>query len=288
MSRYSPVAETYHKRVQHFTSDDGALLALTRLGGHGAAPALVISGGPCREPTYVGDLAGLAEMRPLAVLHPRGTPASGGLSRGWWNDAGDVVAAADHLGVDRVDVIAHSAGTRLALAAATQHGERIRSLALITPAAAWLTGTPHDGREIARRRTEPAMTTALASMDGPQPTDQATFMRSLKDEAAAGYAHWTATEQAHASVGRWSWEASSAWASNIPDDVAARVSAAAIPPAHVVAGSEDILTGVRPVEAYARALGASLTMLEDCGHYPWVERPREFREAMDGWFDSLR
>ncbi|QEW04823.1 alpha/beta hydrolase [Microbacterium lushaniae] len=249
----------------------------------GAVPVVVVPGGPCRDPAYLGDLAGLARTRPLVILHPRGTPASGGLSRGWWTDADDLIQVADHLEAPAVDVIAHSAGTRLALAAAAQHPGRIRSLALVTPAAAWLTGTPHDGAALAAHRSEPEITRAFASMNGESPGDETTFQRALEAEAAAGYARWTPVERQHAGVGAMTWAASSAWFRDIPADAAARITASPLPPTFVLGGRDDLLSGVAPVRAYADALGAHLTLLDDCGHYPWIEQPAAFRAALGDW-----
>jgi len=269
--------------VRFIDTTDGARLAVEVHGSPEAVPVVVVPGGPCRDPAYLGDLAGLARTRALVILHPRGTPATGGLSRGWWTDAADLIHVADHLQAPTVDVIAHSAGTRLALAAAAQHPGRIRSLALVTPAAAWLTGAPHDGEALAAQRNEPEIARALASMKGEAPTDETAFQRALAAEAAAGYARWTRTEQQHAVVGAMTWAAASAWFRDIPADAAARITAAPLPPTFVLGGRADILSGVEPVRAYADALGAHLTLLENCGHYPWVERPAAFRAALDDW-----
>lgn len=89
--------------------------AVTETGPADADPVIVLPGGPCRGPEYLSDLAGLDSTRRRVVLHPRGTPRSGGLSRGWWQDADDVAALVDALGMDAAHLIAHSAGTRLAL-----------------------------------------------------------------------------------------------------------------------------------------------------------------------------
>ncbi|QEO16097.1 alpha/beta hydrolase [Agromyces intestinalis] len=246
-------------------------------------PALLVPGGPCRGVDYLEDLAGVASDRPIAVLHPRGTPTTGGRSRGWWTDADDLVAFADHLGLDAVDVVAHSAGTRLALAALARHPARIRSLALVTPPAAWLTGVAYDGDALARARRDPLVDAAFASITGDGPRDQAEFERARVTEGPAGYARWTERERAHATVGAWRLSSIEAYFTGIPDDAAARILAAPRRPTLVVAGDGDILVGVGPVRAYADALGADLRMLAECGHYPWVEQPAAFRTALEGW-----
>lgn len=275
--------------MQSFEARDGRPIAYHLIGSStGEAPALVVPGGPCRGVDYLEDLAGAADAagRTLAVLHPRGTPTTGGLSRGWWTDADDLVDLADHLGLDTVDVVAHSAGTRLALATWARTPERVASLALVTPAAAWFTDAPRDSIEIGRRRNDPLVDRALGSLTGPDPRDQAEFERSRETEGPAGYARWTDREQQHAAVGAWSLAAVDAYFTGIPDDAVEQVGSAPARPALVIAGDEDILVGVRTVEAYAEAIGAELRWLEGCGHYPWVEQPDEFRSALAGWLAS--
>jgi pimeloyl-ACP methyl ester carboxylesterase len=267
----------------HAAADDGTPIAVQLLGAGSGPPVLVLPGGPCRSPEYLEDLAGLAEARPLAVLHPRGTPATGGLSRGWWTDAADVVSAADALGLDRADLLGHSAGAQLALATAARYPDRVRSLVLVTPALTWLTDTGHDGEAIAGRRTEPVITRAMASLAGPAPEDEARFQADSPVQRPAGYARWTPREQEHAPLGATSLVASGAWSRDIPGDAAHRIRQAALPPTLVIGGTEDILVGDAPVRAGARVLGARLEMIEDCGHYPWVEQPEAFRRLVDPW-----
>jgi pimeloyl-ACP methyl ester carboxylesterase len=267
----------------HATSDDGTRIAVQLLGAGSGPPVIVLPGGPCRSPEYLEDLAGLADARPLAVLHPRGTPATGSLSRGWWADAADVVTAIAALGLDRADLIGHSAGAQLALATAAQYPDRVRSLLLLTPSLTWLTDTGHDGAEIAGRRTEPVIARAMASLAGPAPEDEAQFQTDSPIQRPAGYARWTRREQEHSPLGSTSLASSGAWSRGIPDDAVHRIRQAALPPTLVIGGTEDILVGDAPVRAGAGALGARLEMIEDCGHYPWVEQPEAFRRLVDPW-----
>ncbi|QMU98607.1 alpha/beta hydrolase [Microbacterium esteraromaticum] len=250
--------------------------AVTRVGEDRGAPVLVLPGGPCRDPEYLGDLAGISEVRELVVLHPRGTPRTGGLSHGWWTDADDVVAAIDALGVDAVDLVAHSAGTRLALAAAARFPGRIRSMALVTPPASWLTGTPYDGDSLPVDRGDPAVAAAILSLSHEQePTTEEGFRAAFLRQAPASYAHWTEKEQQHARVGSMSLAAASAWFDGIPDDAAQIILSATLPPALVIGGDRDLLTGAQPVIDYAAALGARFAMIDDCGHRRLPRRTRE-------------
>ncbi|GAA1830011.1 alpha/beta fold hydrolase [Agromyces salentinus] len=278
-------------RTETFTASDGTEIAFHRIDGgdadasrdRAAPPAIVVGGGPLRGVEYLEDLAGVAADRPLVVLHPRGTPTTGGTSRGFWRDADDLVELADRLGLAEADVVAHSAGTRLALAALARHPERVRTLALLTPAAAWFVDVERDGVEIGRARRDPLVDAALASLTGDEPVDQAGFDRAREIEGPAGYARWGERERVHSAVGAWSLASIDGWFSDIPEDAVARILAAPRHPTLVIAGDQDILVGVRTVEAYAAALGADLVMLDSCGHYPWVEQPAAFRSALGGW-----
>lgn len=262
--------------------------AVTETGDPEAEPVIVLPGGPCRGPEYLSDLAGLDRTRRLIVQHPRGTPQSGGLSRGWWTDADDVIALADALDLDRVDLLAHSAGTRLALAAATRYPHRVRSLALVTPPAAWLTGTRHDGDSIVLDNTAPAVAEALRSLEKDDPTTEDAFREAFQRQAPATYAHWTEIEQAHANLGAVSLASALAWFNDIPADATDRIRTATFPQTLVIGGSHDYLTGIQPVVDYATTLGADLSMIEDCGHYPWIEQPDTFLRIADEWLSTVQ
>jgi pimeloyl-ACP methyl ester carboxylesterase len=274
--------------VEFVESDDGARLGVQLVESFDDTPVLVIPGGPCRDPSYLGSLAGLANVRSLAIMHPRGTAVTGGLSRGWWADAADLIAIADRLGLESFDVLAHSAGTRVALAVAAQHPNRVRSMALVTPPAAWLTSTAYDGASLAAQRTEPEIARAIASMAGPQPTDEDDFQKAFMVEAPGGYARWTEVEQRHSMIGAMSLAAARAWFTDIPADAARLIRESPMPPTFVLGGAHDILSGVEPVRAYARALGAELAFIERCGHYPWIEQPAAFHDMVGGWLRIAR
>lgn len=257
--------------------------AVSQIGARDGEPVVVLPGGPCRGFEYLGDLAGLAGTYNLVVLRPRGTPLSGGLSHGWWADADDVVALADALGVRQVRVVAHSAATRLALAVAARFPDRLQSLALVTPPASWLSGTTEDAGVVELDRDDPEVADALEALELGDPDTDAAFVRLFRRQAAATYAHWTRHEQAHAGVGVMNLAAVSAWFTDIPVDVVSRICGAVMPPTLVIGGGNDVLTGRQPVVDYARALHAELAVIDDCGHYPWVEQPDAFYRIVDDW-----
>ena len=121
-------------RMPTFSAPDGTVLAY-RVVGDGP-PLLCVPGGPMRASDYLGDLGGLSRHRRLILLDLRGTgesavpadPATYRCDR----QVGDVEALREHLGLDRVDLLTHSAGGDLALLYAAAHPERVANLVLVT------------------------------------------------------------------------------------------------------------------------------------------------------------
>jgi pimeloyl-ACP methyl ester carboxylesterase len=114
---------------------DGTRLAYSRAG---EGPLLVcLPGGPMQASAYLGDLGGLTAHRSLVLPDLRGTgasavPADPSTYR-CDRQVGDVEALRAHLGADRLDLLAHSAGAALALLYAARHPDRVGSLVLVTP-----------------------------------------------------------------------------------------------------------------------------------------------------------
>jgi pimeloyl-ACP methyl ester carboxylesterase len=202
----------------------------------------------------------------------------------YWRQAEDIERLREHLGLERIALAGHSAGTRLATAYAARFPERLACLILITPPATHLVTTPPDADElIARRLTDPVFAAAAAAAkSGPDLSDEERFNDWARRCAPLGYARWGTVEQAHAAVGRWSLPAVRAYFSvEPPGDFAARL-ARVTAPVLVVAGELDCLTGLAPVAALADIFPAGrVEIIERCGHYPWVEQPTEFRRAVD-------
>lgn len=278
MTAMTPLANTPTPRS--YRAHDGATLYFQTVGR--GAPVITIGGGAPRDPEYLGDLAGLAHDAQLVIPYLRGvgpSPASGGPEASWWHQAEDIEALCDHLGLERVIIIAHSAGTRVAIAFAAQHPERVGRMLLITPPAGYLVSESSDTADIADRRRDELFRRASARLADVF-DDQNSMDEWIRDTAPAGYAAWTSEEQRHAALNGGTIEVHRAFFQSYwPPDLAHRLGAVTAS-VLVVAGAEDALTGV----TQARALAAlfpqgACSVLEDCGHYPWVEVPHEFLAA---------
>lgn len=268
----------------HFTSYDGARLAYRRAGS--GPPLVCVPGGPGRSPGYLGDLGGLGRSRELILPDTRGTgdsevpadPAAYRCDR----IARDVEALRAGLGLERMDLLGHSAGGNVALLYAAAHPERIRHLILLAPGvrALGLTFTDEEQQAAMRRRAaEPWFETAWAAAqaaDGGDDSLEATlgyqpFLYGRWDDTARAHARAAVSDQA-AGV-RAGFYAEGAF-----DPPATRAALATVAsPVLVYAGELD---AVSPPELLAQVAGLfpgwALTVQPGAGHFPWLDDPGQF------------
>ncbi|GGV04244.1 hydrolase [Streptomyces filipinensis] len=265
-----------------FTALDGTRLAY-HLRGDGE-PLAVLPGGPMRASAYLGDLGGLSAHRRLALLDLRGTgdsaipadPATYRCDR----MVEDVEAWRAHMGLEHMDLLAHSAGAALAMLYAARHPQRIRRLLLITPnpSALGLRATPEDRLAAARLRAdEPWFARAFPAFQAWLAGD-AGF-----DDVFVPFFHgrWDDTARAHADAEpeQTNDEAAEHYFGDgaFTPDATRTALAALTAPVLVHAGELD--GGPRP-DLARRAAGtfarAELAVQPGAGHYPWLDDPEWF------------
>lgn len=253
-------------------------------------PVVVLGGGPARHPDYLGGLGGLGRRFRLIAPHLRGvgrSPFPSDPSLGsWWSQAGDLEALRVHLGCERLTVLGHSAGTRIALAFAARFPGSLQRMVLVTPPGGDLVDAPTDIAAIrARRSSDPVYAAAMtAARQGPPvegDDDRLTaWQRAI---APMSYATWGAPQHEHATVGRWSAEAARAYnVVEVPESYRSDL-ASVQAPVRVIAAAEDGVTGAAAPIAIAGLFpdGNSLT-IQGAGHYPWVDQPDDFTAAAEG------
>jgi pimeloyl-ACP methyl ester carboxylesterase len=126
-----------------FPAPDGTELAY-HLRGEGE-PLVVLPGGPMRASAYLGDLAGLSAHRRLVLLDLRGTGDSAVPSDPTTYRCDrlvdEVEALRAHLGLEHMEVLAHSAGGSLGMLYTARRPERVARLVLVA-AVPWALGLP--------------------------------------------------------------------------------------------------------------------------------------------------
>lgn len=263
-----------------FSAPDGTQLAYRV---HGAGDPLVcVPGGPT-DAIYLGDLGGLSAHRQLILLDLRGTGRSAmpedTASYRCDRLVDDVEALREHLGLARMDLLGHSAGTNIAVQYAARYPNNIGKLVLITPssAAVGVTITGAMRRELAQlRKGEPWFPAAFAALEA----IIAGSGSSREAIAPFFWGRWDAAAQNHPAAGPPSnKEAVAHFATEgafDPETTRAAL-AAHEGPVLLLAGEFDLNS---PPLAVAEIAGlfpdASLVVQSGAGHYPWLDDADRF------------
>ncbi|MGW4819116.1 alpha/beta fold hydrolase [Streptomyces sp. NPDC004227] len=252
-------------------------------------PVICLPGGPMRASDYLGDLGGLSAHRRLVLPDLRGTGGSEVprdlASYRCDRLVDDVEALREHLGVERVDVLAHSAGANLAALYAARHPERVDRLALITPSvlAVGIEVTGEVRRETARRRGgEPWFAAAYAALE--EITAGRATDAHWQAVAPLRHGRWDAAARAldTADAEQKNGEAAAAYAADGAFDPDATRAALArfTAPVLVLAGEVDLNSPPAAMAEYAGLFPhAELVVQPGAGHYPWLDDAGRFVAA---------
>jgi pimeloyl-ACP methyl ester carboxylesterase len=242
---------------------------------------------------YLGDLGGLSAHRSLVLLDLRGTGASAvpadPASYRCDRLVDDVEALRVHLGLDRIDLLGHSAGAALALLYAARHPDRIGRLALLNPSprAVGLEITDAARRQVAElRRGEAWFPDAFAALERIWSGDA-----TAADWTAIApftYGRWDAAAQAHLAQEANQKNAEAAavyYSAGALDPQATRTSLARLgAPVLVVAGEYDVALPPKCAAEYAGLFPqAELAVQPGGGHFPWLDDPQWLVQTLAGF-----
>lgn len=275
--------------MSEFASYDGTRLAYRRVGE--GRLLLCVPGGPGRASEYLEDLGGLHRDRTLVLLDNRGTGKSATPSDPetlrFDRLAGDLEALRVHLGEERVDVLAHSAGAVVAQVWAASHPDRVRNLVLVTPSDLLQGGTREDLDSIrAARKGEPWYEDAIEAVHALAitPSDRAQplwrrvrpFFYGNWDERTRTHAMSVETQSNAVAERGWGEGAADVELESILSGLA-QVEA----PVLVVGGEHDAITGLLSVKGVARSFpNARMHVVSGAGHFPWIDQPGPFADAV--------
>jgi proline iminopeptidase len=246
-----------------------------------------------RDSAYLGDLGGLGRHRELMVLDLRGSggsarpadPASYRCDR----QVGDVEALRDHLRLDRMNLLGHSAGASLAVRYAAEYPHRIGSLLLITPSTRAVgipvrAGARRDKLEL--RTAEPwypAAVEAYKAIDAGQ--GRKTDWTAL---APMFYGRWNAAARAHlaADASQRNREAARIWNSEgafNPEATRAALGKVGAP-VLLLAGELDWIVEPAAAAEFAGLFpDARIVVQPGASHYPWLDGPGAFVAIVAGF-----
>ncbi|MEV0492075.1 alpha/beta fold hydrolase [Streptomyces atratus] len=263
-----------------FSAPDGTRLAYRVIGD--GDPVVCLPGGPT-DSSYLGDLGGLSTHRRLIVLDLRGTGRSAipqdTSSYRCDHLVDDVEALREHLGLPRMDLLGHSAGTNIATQYVARYPKKVSKLALIGPGtrAVGIAITGETRRELAQlRKNEPWFPAAFAALE-------AIAQGTGSDwEAITPFfcGRWDAAAQKHHAAGRPSnKEAVALFAAEgafNPETTRAAL-AACESPVLLLVGEYDVNSPPQSVAEFARLFpDATLVVQPGAGHYPWLDDADRF------------
>jgi pimeloyl-ACP methyl ester carboxylesterase len=279
-----------------FSAPDGTTLAF-HVSGETGPPVLCLPGGPAAS-AYLGDLGGLSAHRRLIRLDLRGTGESATPTElatcRCDRMVEDIEALRGHLGLDRVDLLAHCGGANLAVQYAACHPERIGRLVLITPSvrAVGIPITGEDRREIAElRRGEPWFPEAYAALEeivAGRPT-----AASWQTIAPFSYGRWDDTARAHqaASDAEDNGEVMAAFGAEgaFTPDATRKALAEVEAPVFVLAGEVDMAAPPKVMAEFAALFPDARTVVQPkAGHFPWLDDAEWCAGAVAGFLASAR
>jgi proline iminopeptidase len=274
--------------MTRFASYDGTQIGYRVLGD--GPPLVCLPGGPGRACEYFGDLGGLSRSRQLIMPDTRGTGASADasdpLSYRCDRLVGDVETLRAHLGLERMDLLGHSAAGDLATLYAATYPEHVAHLILLTPSLAALGAeeTEEGWRTaLARRSGEPWYPTALAAIEKAEAGDES--MENRRAYMPFLYGRWDDAARVHVDVGvsersrpvRAGFRAEGAFNPAATCEAVGRLAA----PVLVYAGELD--AGPTPEIAATGARlfpNATVTVQPGAAHFPWLDDPAFFTAAI--------
>jgi len=265
--------------VPSLTAPDGTRLAYDVTGE--GSPVVCLPGGPMQESAHLGDLGGLPRHLQLVRWDYPGvgrsaTPADAGSYR--CDRLVDAVEALrEHLDLDKVTLLAHSAGANLAVLYAAQHPERLDKLVLVTPSTRAV-DIPISGEqrlEIVQSRSAepwfPAASAAFAAIQTEQATDS-----DWEAITPLTYGRWDDAARAHhqrENDTRNDEVAVAFAAEGAFDPPATRAALATLAsPVLVLAGEVDVAAPPKVMAEYAALFpDATLVVQPGAGHMPWLD-----------------
>jgi pimeloyl-ACP methyl ester carboxylesterase len=279
--------------VTRISARDGVSLAVHDVGS--GPSVLCVPGGPGRASDYLEDLGGLSATRTLRLLDNRGTGSSelpadrASLQMDRLPDDVEDVRVA--LGLEPVDVLAHSAGCPVVLLHAARHPGAVRRLVLVTPSGRPFGWASDDLEAIRATRSgedwfgEAAEAQAMLETASPRIRNEIEGMTR-----PFWYGRWDERIQSHAAGAdhQMSLRANAGYMPSPDYDAeSARDSLKGInAETLIVVGDRDALTGAAVAEKFASVIPrAEVAVVAGAGHFPWVDEPESFSSSVRAFLD---
>jgi proline iminopeptidase len=285
--------ETAQVRQGQFTAQINGLKLWYKVSGDGPVCILPTPGwGPSSE-LYFPDLTPLEEMFTMVYLDTRGSGRSQHPELNEYtmsNFVADIEGLRSHLGVETMWLMGHSAGGSMILNYAFGYRDRVAGLVLVDAPV----GDTSKGNErmerMQLRKDEPWFDAAFRAF-GQMPTTQEEFeahnraimpffFSSIENLARNRDVFDRTSLSFHATQGQGQSDGSSA-------DLASCLPGIKIPTL-IIVGIDDFICTLSAAEYLHREIACSkLLVIENAGHFPWLEQPEQFFGGMRAFLPKL-
>lgn len=272
--------------AETFKSHDGTTLHYDVIGE--GAPVLMLSGGPGFSPDYLKPIAdNLATQNRFVLLHQRGTGRSELATLDMTTLAlpklvADIEALRIHLGIEKLTIVGHSFGGILSMMYVRTHPDRVAKLALVDSGGPTLASVPKFSANLEQRFTEGDRERIRLWSDPARVKEdrKRAVLELTKAKTPAYFA-----DRANAKIFLDAMDDRSftdgVFLAVVPQmmllDIREGLEKLEAP-VLVIHGRQDPLESAE--EVHASFPGSKLVMIEGAGHFPWLEKPDEFYEAL--------
>lgn len=267
--------------AERFKSDDGVTLHYEVLGK--GEPVVLLSGGPGFSPDYLRPIAERLQKKYAAVLfHQRGTGKSklekyDGEMLAFEKLVADLDALRRELKQEKLTLVGHSFGGILSMMYAREHPDRIRALALIDSGGPTLSAVPKFNTNLEARfsEEEKARIKEWSDPDRRKANHKRAVLEITKAKAAAYFADRTKAPLLTDLMNEESFNDAVFWGvvmQMMTLDLRAGLEKVKAP-VLVIHGKQDPLESA--AEVHATFPGSQLVLIENAGHFPWLEKPAE-------------
>lgn len=273
--------------AETFKSADGTVIHYDVIGQ--GAPVVLLSGGPGFSPDYLRPIVDkLADKYQFILLHQRGTgKSSGATSLQLPKLVEDLEELRQTLGEPKLVLAGHSFGGIVSMMYAREHPDRTGMLVLIDSGGPTLKSLMKFNANLESRFTAEEKA-AIAEWTARKKDDPARAVLEItKAKTAAYFADRSKAKLLTDPMTTESFRDATFWAI-VPQMMALDLRAGlekVQAPVLVIHGKQDPLESAQ--EVHETFPGSELVMLDDAGHFPWLEQPDKFYEKLDGFLTML-
>jgi pimeloyl-ACP methyl ester carboxylesterase len=271
--------------VTEFTVErEGGVIGGWRAGS--GTPALVLHGGPGLTDVTEGLAAELGDGFETIRYQQRGLPPS--TQEGPYSvedHVADALAVLDALGHERAWIVGHSWGGHLAMHIAVTAPERVEALVLVDPLGAVPDGGEADLEAILAERLPEDVAMQVAALDERLMKGEGAEADGQEMLAAVWPYYFAAPDTAPTmpETRMNIQDYSDTWVS-VHAHFERGTLVEALPkldvPTLFIACRESPIPPVWSEKSAALVPGAHIEVVEDCGHFPWLEQPGSIRRAL--------